>query len=86
VGAVSLKKYTHNDPGSTALTPGGVTVTPYREPTGYADAADTTTGARSWKVVYTPLAGDTAHTGSSSACTAGHTEKHTYTYTNDPGH
>ena len=57
----------------------------YEETTGYADTANTTTAARSWKVEYTPPSGDNAHTGKSSSCTTGHTEKHTYTYTNDPG-
>jgi hypothetical protein len=76
---------THNYPGSTAKTPGGATVTPYREDTGYADSAGTVLGPFSWKVVYTLAAGDTAHIPVSSTCTAGHTESHSITYTNDPG-
>jgi hypothetical protein len=85
-GSHSEEVATHNYTGSTAQTPGGVTVTPYRDPTGYADAAGSTLGPHSWKVVYTPAAADTAHVGSSSTCTTGHTESHSYTYTNDPGH
>jgi hypothetical protein len=84
-GTNSEEVTTHNYPGSTAQTPGGVTVTPYREDTDYDNPADSTVGPNSWKVVYTPTAGDTAHLGSQSACTAGHTEKHAITYTNDPG-
>jgi hypothetical protein len=36
-------------------------------------------------VAYTPASADTAHLGVSSSCTAGHTEKHSITYTNDAG-
>jgi hypothetical protein len=50
--------------------------------TGYTDAAGSTKGAYSWKVVYTPAAADTAHTGKQSTCDAEH---FTITYTNDPG-
>ena len=50
--------------------------------TDYTDAAGSTKGKFSWKVVYTPAAGDTSHTGKQSACDA---ENHTITYTNDPG-
>jgi hypothetical protein len=77
---------THNFSGSTAKTPGGANVTAYLESSGYADAAGSTVGPNSWKVVYTPATGDTAHLSSSSTCQTGHTEKHTITYTNDPGH
>jgi len=85
-GSHSEEVATHNYTGSTAQTPGGATVTPYRDATGYADAAGSSIGPHSWKVVYTPAAADTAHVGSSSTCTTGHTESHSYTYTNDPGH
>jgi hypothetical protein len=50
--------------------------------TDYTDAADSEAGPFSWKVVYTPAAGDTAHTGIQSACDAEH---FSITYTNDPG-
>jgi hypothetical protein len=50
--------------------------------TGYADPADSLTGRYSWKVVYTPAAADTAHTGKQSTCDAEHFNT---TYTNDPG-
>ena len=50
--------------------------------TGYDDTADTVAGPYSWKVVYTPAAGDTAHTGIQSACDAEH---FSIMYTNDPG-
>ena len=58
----------------------------YEETTAYADGAASSKGPRSWKVVYTPAVGDTEHTGSSSTCTTDHTESHSYTYQNDPGH
>jgi hypothetical protein len=45
-------------------------------------AVVTVTGATSWKVVYTPAAADTDHTGKQSACDA---ENFNITYTNDPG-
>jgi hypothetical protein len=48
----------------------------------YTDPANNTTVTFSWKVVYTPAAADTAHTGKQSACSA---ERFTITYTNDPG-
>ena len=47
----------------------------------YGDSAGTSV-SYSWKVTYTPAAGDTAHTGIQSACSAEH---FTITYTNDPG-
>jgi hypothetical protein len=75
---------THNFSGSTAKTPGNVTVTPYLENSAYTDASGSSVGG-SWKVVYTPTAADTLHLGISSACTTGHTENHTITYSNDPG-
>jgi hypothetical protein len=56
--------------------------TTYQITTGYNDPADSNVGRHSWKVVYTPAAGDTAHTGSQSSCDAEHFN---ITYTNDPG-
>lgn len=47
----------------------------------YTDPADTVV-TYSWKIVYTPAAGDTAHTGKQSACNAEH---FSITYTNDAG-
>ena len=49
--------------------------------TAYADPAASTTGRYSWKVVYTPAASDTAHTGIQSSCA----EFFNITYTNDNG-
>ncbi|MCI0582591.1 MAG: hypothetical protein L0227_06795 [Chloroflexi bacterium] len=49
--------------------------------TAYADAADSVV-SYSWKVVYTPAAGDTAHTGIQSSC---HAEHFSITYTNSNG-
>jgi hypothetical protein len=62
---------------NTGVGPGSFAVT-----TLYDDAADSEAGPYSWKVVYTPAAGDTAHTGIQSACDAEH---FSITYTNDPG-
>ena len=84
-GSNSEEVGTHNYTGSTSKTPGGATVTPYRETTGYADTAGTVLGPFSWKVVYTPAASDTAHLGVSSTCTTGNKESHSITYSNDPG-
>jgi hypothetical protein len=84
-GSHSEELGTHNYTGSTAKTPGGATVTPYREDTAYADGAGSGLGPFSWKVVYTLAAGDTAHLPVSSTCTTGHTESHSITYQNDPG-
>jgi hypothetical protein len=56
---------------------GGLTIT-----SGYADLAGSVAGPYSWKVVYTPAAADTAHTGTQSSCDAEHFG---VTYTNDPG-
>src|SRR5262249_40062157 len=50
--------------------------------TGYLDPANNATAPHSAKVVYTPAAADTAHTGKQSACSA---ERFGITYTNDPG-
>jgi hypothetical protein len=50
--------------------------------TGYTDLAGSVAGPYSWKVVYTPAAADTAHTGKQSSCDAEHFST---TYTNDPG-
>ncbi|HEX7197156.1 MAG TPA: hypothetical protein VF364_10055 [Candidatus Limnocylindria bacterium] len=47
----------------------------------YTDPADTVV-TYSWKIVYTPAAADTAHTGKQSACNAEH---FSITYTNDGG-
>jgi hypothetical protein len=55
--------------------------TSFKVLTGYTDPPGSVV-AYSWKVVYTPAATDTAHTGKQSACNA---ENHTITYTNDPG-
>jgi hypothetical protein len=54
----------------------------YRISTDYPDPANSVTATHSWKVVYTPAAADTAHTGKQSACSA---ERFGITYTNDPG-
>jgi hypothetical protein len=54
----------------------------YKINTGYGDPADSLVGRHSWKVVYTPAASDTAHTGKQSACDAEHFN---ITYTNDAG-
>jgi hypothetical protein len=72
-GATSQEVSTSNGPGAT----GAFEIT-----TGYADAADSSTGRYSWKVVYTPAAGDTAHTGKQSTCDAEHFN---IAYTNDNG-
>jgi hypothetical protein len=56
--------------------------TSYEITTGYADAGDSLVGQHSWKVVYTPAAGDTAHTGIQSECDVEHFD---ITYTNDDG-
>jgi hypothetical protein len=48
----------------------------------YTDSAGSIKGPYSWKVVYTPAAGDTAHLGVTSTCDAEHFST---TYTNDPG-
>jgi hypothetical protein len=48
----------------------------------YTDPVDSNTALYSWKVVYTPNAADTAHTGSQSSCNAEHFQ---IKYTNDPG-
>jgi hypothetical protein len=50
--------------------------------TGSLDPPGSTAGPYSWKVVYTPATGDTAHTGKMSSCDAEH---FSITYTNDPG-
>lgn len=50
--------------------------------TGFADAAGAISGPYSWKITYTPAAGDTAHTGKQSSCDAEH---FSITYTNDNG-
>jgi len=80
----STEVSTHNYFGSTANTPGNVTVTPFPVTTAYADAAGSTKPATAgqayfWKVVYTLASADTGHTGRQSNCL----ESHHYTYTND---
>jgi hypothetical protein len=75
----STEAATSNHPGSTGVKPGGGAVDPYRVTTAYDDPANSPKGPLYWKVVYTPAAADTAHTGKQSNCT----EQHTYTYTND---
>ena len=64
---------TSNGPGA----PGAFNIT-----TDYTDSPGSTKGPFSWKVVYTPAASDTAHTGKQSACDAEH---FSINYTNDPG-
>jgi hypothetical protein len=84
-GAHSVEVGTSNPGGGDTGT------TSYKEATAYADAADSTVGPYSWKVVYTPAAADTAHLGRQSSCTAAgpnnsppaSIEKHSITYTND---
>jgi hypothetical protein len=74
----------------TVTVPGGApsaevsttNTTSFTITTGYADPANSVKGKYSWKIVYTPGAADTAHTGKQSACDA---ENFTITYTNDPG-
>jgi hypothetical protein len=61
---------------NTGTGPSGFKIT-----TDYTDATGSVK-AFSWKVVYTPAAGDTAHTGKQSACDAEH---FSITYMNDPG-
>jgi hypothetical protein len=62
---------------NTGSGPNGFKVT-----SGYTDTAGSIAGPYSWKIVYTPAAADTAHTGKQSACDAEH---FSVTYTNDPG-
>jgi hypothetical protein len=62
---------------SNTGAPNGLTIS-----TGYTDAAGSEAGPYSWKVVYTPAAADTAHTGKQSSCDA---EDFATSYTNDPG-
>ena len=59
----------------------GTNNTTFNITTGYADASGSFK-SYSWKVVYTPAAGDTAHTGKQSTCDAEH---FAITYTNDNG-
>src|SRR5262249_36286796 len=74
----STEASTSNYPGSSGVKPGGGAVVPFRVTTAYADA-NTSKGPYYWKVVYTPAAADTAHTGKQSNCS----ENHSYAYTND---
>jgi len=83
-GTNSEEVGTSNWPGSTGVkTDGTTTVVPFSITTAYADSAASLSSSYSWKVVYTPAAGDTAHTGRQSACTTGSTETFRITYTND---
>jgi hypothetical protein len=68
--------------GSNSEEVGTTNTTAFNITTLYTDAAGSTKGAYSWKVVYTPAAADTAHTGKQSTCDAEH---FSITYTNDPG-
>ena len=72
--------------GGTPSQEVGTSNTTVAVSTGYADAANSVkpsaTAVYSWKVVYTPAAADTSHTGKQSACSAEH---FTITYTNDNG-
>ncbi len=76
------KTVTGGSPDETVSTTNTGGASGFTITTGYADPADSTTGKYSWKVVYTPAAGDTAHTGKQSACDVEHFNT---TYTNDPG-
>jgi len=78
----SVEVSTSNFTASTGGKPGGGSVVPYAITTGYADAASSVKQPFAWKVVYTPNASDTAHTGKQSACNA---ERFSITYTNDNG-
>ena len=69
-------------PGGAPSAEVSTTNTTFTITTGYVDPAASVKGKYSWKVVYTPAAADTAHTGKQSACDA---ENFTITYTNDPG-
>jgi hypothetical protein len=69
---------TTNAPSEEASTSN----TSFRITTGYDDPADSEAGRHSWRVTYTPAAGDTAHTGSRSTCDSEHFN---ITYTNDAG-
>jgi hypothetical protein len=71
-GSSSAEVGTTNTGGAS-----GLTLT-----SGYTDSAGSVKGAYSWKVVYTPAAADTAHTGTQSSCDAEH---FSVTYTNDAG-
>jgi len=78
VATVSTRDYT----GGAGTAPPTLTWAAYRIDTLLTDAADTAV-SYSWKVVYTPASGDTAHVGRQSSCTTGSIEKFTTTYTND---
>lgn len=73
-GGATSREVSTSNAGSGAS---GLTIT-----SGYTDAAGSTKGPYSWKVVYTPGATDTAHTGTQSSCDAEHFG---ITYTNDAG-
>ena len=69
-------------PGGSPSAEVSTTNTTFTITTGYVDPANSLTGKYSWKIIYTPAAADTAHTGKQSACDA---ENFNITYTNDPG-
>ena len=69
-------------PGGSQTAEVSTSNTTFSITTSYTDAASSLKGPYSWKVVYTPAAGDTAHTGSQSACDVEHFG---ITYTNDKG-
>jgi hypothetical protein len=80
-GAV-LYTETKNIAGGSPTEEVGTNNTTFNITTGYADPANSTKSPYSWKVVYTPGASDTAHTGKQSVCNAEH---FSITYTNDNG-
>jgi hypothetical protein len=69
-------------PGGSPSAEVSTTNTTFVIATGYVDPANSLKGKYSWKIVYTPAAADTAHTGKQSACDA---ENFSINYTNDPG-
>ena len=79
-GANSETVATSNYPGSSGVTSGNATVTPFAVT---SEFADTSKGPYSWKVVYTTT--DAGHSGKQSTCTTGSTESFSITLTNDPG-
>ena len=84
-GAV-LYTETESITGGTPSQEVGTSNTTVAISTDYADVANSVKPGGgevySWKVVYTPAAADTGHTGKQSACSAEH---FTITYTNDNG-
>jgi hypothetical protein len=80
-GANSEELSTRNYPGSGASAVPTFTWSAFAISTNYADAAGSSSGSYSWKVVYTPASSDTAHTGKQSSCG----ELFSVTFTNDNG-